>query len=145
MVELKPVDKTPPKEAKNDKPPGPPGPKASGPPSDDGIGGGGGSNGDGIGGVGGTVFGYYAGQVGEQIKAALERNSKTSKAGFKAKTRVVVDKSGRISGLKISTGDPALDAAIKEVLTNLQLREPPPAGMPPGIALVITETRPTPN
>ena len=143
MVELKPQDKTPPKEAKS-TPPGNPGPKASGPPSDNGIGGTGNGNGDNVGGEpGGTVFGYYCGQVGEQIKAALERNGKTNMAGFKGKTRIVVDKSGRITGLKISTGDPATDQAIKDALIGLQLREPPPAGMPPGIILELSGIRPT--
>ena len=149
MVELKPQDKTPPKEAKNDKPPGPPGPKASGPPSDDGIGGAGGNGGDAIGGGGGgTIFGFYASQVGEQIKAALQRNDKTNKASFRnIKTRISVDRTGRIARatLKFSTGDLALDEAIKQVLTNLQLREPPPAGMPPAITLELSGIRPSSN
>ena len=145
MVELKPQDKTPPKESKS-TPPGPPGPKASGPPSDEGIGGAGGGNGDGIGGdPGGTVFGYYAGQVGEQIKKALERNATTSKASFRnIRTRVTVDRTGRIERvtLKVSTGDQALDEAIKQALAGLQLREPPPAGMPPAITLELSGLRP---
>ena len=94
------------------------------------------------------MFGYYAGQVGEQVKAALERSGKTNKASFRSiKTRISVDSTGRIARatLKGSTGDPALDAAIREVLTGLQLREAPPAGMPPSILLDVSEIRPNAN
>ena len=146
MVELKPQDKTPPKqEAKVDRPPGPPGPKASGPPSDDGIGGAGGNGGDGIGGGdGGSVFGYYASQVGDQIRTALERNEKTRNASFHVKVRIWFDTTGRItrSKLSTSTGDAAVDTAIQDqVLATLQLA-PPPQGMPPTIAMNLNEVRP---
>jgi TonB family protein len=145
MVELKPQDKTPPKpEAHNNTPPGPPGPKASGPPSDDGIGGGGGGGGDGIDGEGGSVFGFYASQVGDQVRAALGRNAKTRNASFHVKVRIWFDTTGRITRAKLnsSTGDPAVDSAIKdEVLSTLQLA-PPPQGMPPTIAMNLNEVRP---
>ncbi|MEI9999461.1 MAG: TonB C-terminal domain-containing protein [Verrucomicrobiota bacterium] len=149
MVELKPQDKQPPKpqEAKTDKAPAAPGPKAAGPASDNGIGGGGGDGGDGIGGGGsGTVFGYYAGQVSEQIKAALERNDKTRTASFRIKVRVWSDSSGRIirATLSGSTGDAAIDSIIRDqVLTGLQLQDPPPQGMPMPIVMVLHEVRPS--
>ena len=80
MVELKPQDKQPPKPTPSQAPAAP-GPKASGPPSDEGLGGGGGGGGTGdIGGDGGTVYGYYAGQVGDQIRTFLNANPKISKA-----------------------------------------------------------------
>jgi protein TonB len=146
LVEVKPQDKTPPKpEAKNDKPPGPPGPKVSGQPSDDGIGGGGGNGGgDGVGGDGGSVFGYYANQVGDRIRAELARNSKTKDASFHVKVRVWFDGAGRVtrSALSGSTGDPAVDSAIKdEVLAGLQL-PPPPQGMPTPIVMNFNAVRP---
>ncbi len=146
MVEMKPQDKTPPKpEAKVIAPPGPPGPKANGPPSDDGIGGAGGPGGDGIGGDGGgSVFGYYASQVGDQVRAALGRNAKTRMASFHVKVRIWFDTTGRITRTKLSTstGDAAVDSAIKdEVLASLQLA-PPPQGMPPSITMNLNETRP---
>ena len=146
MVEIKPQDKNPPKlTAHNDKPPGPPGPKASGPPSDDGIGGNNGTGGDGIGGDdGGSVFGYYANQVGDQVRAALGRNAKTRTASFHVEVRIWFDTTGRITRTKLddSTGDPAIDSAIRdEVLASLQLA-PPPQGMPRPITMKLNETRP---
>jgi outer membrane biosynthesis protein TonB len=146
MVELKPQDKTPPKpEAHNDKPPGPPGPK--GPASNEGTNlGGGGGNGDNIGGDGGTVFGYYASQVGDQVRAALSRNDKTRNASFRIKVRVWADANGRIThaALAESTGDPAVDAAIQnQVLVGLQLQQPPPQNMPMPIIMMIREQRPS--
>jgi hypothetical protein len=42
-----------------------------------------------------------------------------------------------------STGHPVVDAAIKEeVLTGLQLEEPPPADMPLPIVIRLTARRP---
>jgi TonB family protein len=145
MVELKPQDKTPPKPSPSPAPPGPPGPKASGPPADDGIGGGpGGPGGDGVGGDGGSVFGYYANQVGDQVRDALGRNAKTRVASFHVKVRIWFDTTGRITRSKLtpSTGDPSVDSAIQDqVLATLQL-SPPPQGMPTPIVMNLNETRP---
>jgi hypothetical protein len=145
MVELKPQDKTPPKpENHTPSPPAAPGPKASGPPSDEGIGGGGGTGGDGIGGDGGgSVFGYYAGQVGDQAQRALSSDPRTRNAKFHVKGRVFFDSSGRVTraALSASSDDPAVDAAIKDVLANLQLPAPP-QGMPPSILMNLEAHRP---
>jgi hypothetical protein len=144
MVEMKPQDKTPPKPTPAPSAPAAPGPKASGPPSDEGIGGGGGNGGDGIGGDGGgSVFGYYAGQVGDQVRAALARDPRTRDAIFHVKGRVYFDSTGRItrSTLSGSGDDPAIDAAIKEVLDSLQLTAPP-QGMPPSVTMNLEAKRP---
>jgi TonB family protein len=146
MVEMKPQDKTPPKPTPS-APPSAPGPKASGPPSDDGIGGGGGGGGDGVGGVGGSVFGYYASQVGDQIRVALTQNGKTRDAGFRTRVRIWFDNTGRVTRSKLnpSTGDPALDSAItNEVLNGMQLPTPP-TGMPTPITMNLIASRPQAN
>ena len=150
MVEQPKVEKQeqkPKQEAKIDKPPGPPGPKASGPPSDDGIGGAGGGGGDGIGGDGGSSkFGWYAAELQERISNALRLNSKTKGASLSVKVRIWADSSGRITRaiLNGSTGDPAIDAALKnEVLIGLQLQDPPPQDMPMPIVMMIREQRPS--
>ena len=144
MVELKPQDKTPPKQEAKAAAPSVPGPKASGPPSDEGIGGTGSSGDAGIGGDGsGSVFGYYASQVGDEVRAALGRDPRTRNASFHVKGRVFFDANGRItrSTLASSSDDPAVDAAIKEVLSDLQL-SPPPQGMPPSVSMKLEATRP---
>ncbi len=148
MVEQPKVSKPEPKpEAKVDKPPGPPGPKASGPPSDDGIGGAGGGGGNGgIGGGGGSKYGWYASQVQARIADALRQNSKTRDVTLRIKVRIWSDASGRITRAELSgsSGDPNVDKAIKsEVLTGLQLQEPPPSDMPMPIVMMIQEQRPT--
>jgi hypothetical protein len=56
-----------------------------------------------------------------------------------------VDNTGRITkvGLSKSTGDPAVDAAIKnEALADISLSEPPPAGMPMPIVMHFSAKRP---
>jgi outer membrane biosynthesis protein TonB len=149
MVEQPKVNKPEekPKEAKNDKPPGPPGPKATGPASDDGIGGTGGGGGDGLGGGnGGSKYGWYAAEVQERIANALRQNSKTRSASVKIKARIWADATGRITRAELSgsSGNSDVDAALKnEVLTGLQLQEPPPKDMPMPIVMMIRAQRPS--
>jgi protein TonB len=90
-------------------------------------------------------FGWYAGQVQSKISEALRNNRKTHVAELNIRARIWPDASGRITRAQLtgSTGDPSLDTAIQdEVLTGLQLREPPPAGMPMPIVLQLTAKRP---
>jgi TonB family protein len=59
--------------------------------------------------------------------------------------RVWPDATGRITRAKLdrSTGDAALDAAIRdEALSGLQLQQPPPEGMPTPIVLRVSARRP---
>ena len=117
---------------------------ASGPPSDFGIGGGGSGNGSGVGG-GGSRFGWYASEVVSRVTSALHENEKTRNARLKMRVRIWSDANGRISRVELSgsSGDPAVDSAIKnDVLTGLQLEEPPPADMPMPIVMQINEQRP---
>ena len=147
MVEQPKVVKPEPKpEAKLDKPPGPPGPKASGPPSDEGIGGSG-SGDNGIGGNGqtGSKYGWYAVQVQEAIADALRRNARTRDAKLHLQVRIWSDASGRITSalLAESSGDPSIDAAVKdEVLTGLRLPDGLPSDMPMPIVLRVNAQRP---
>jgi hypothetical protein len=75
----------------------------------------------------------------------LRQNSKTRDARLKLRVRIWSDTSGRItrSELSGSSGDASVDTAIQnEVLTGLQLQEPPPADMPMPIVMLIDEQRP---
>jgi len=145
LVELKPQDKTPPKPESKPAAPAAPGPKVSGPPSDAGIGGGDGTGGDGIGGDGGgSVFGYFASQVGDQIRSALSNNPKTSKAAFRARLHVWLDGTGRITRVTLthSADDPSVDDAIKSDVLIGQIVGAPPQGMPMPIVMNIDGKRP---
>lgn len=87
----------------------------------------------------------YAGQVKTRIQQALESNPRTRKAGMTIEIRVWPDASGRITRAKLanSTGDTALDALIRdEILTGLQISQPPPEGMPAPIIMRISARRP---
>ncbi len=87
----------------------------------------------------------YAGQVQMRIADALRKNRRTRNANAHIDVRIWPDSLGRITRAQLasSTGDAAVDAAIKdEVLTGLQLQEPPPAGMPMPIVLRVTARRP---
>lgn len=93
-------------------------------------------NGGGFGGPkggSGSKYGYYAGMVQSKVTQALQSNSRTRSAIMDIKVRIWPDSTGRIMRAEIegTTHDAKLDAAIKnEVLTNLQLSQPPPPGMP---------------
>jgi hypothetical protein len=96
-------------------------------------------------GGGGNLWGWYAGQVQTRVADALRKNPRTSSATLNIRVKVWPDASGRIGRAQLvgTTGDRAMDAAIQnEVLTGLQLQEPPPAGMPAPIILRINAKRP---
>lgn len=104
-----------------------------------------GSGGNGFGGGGGSRFDWYAGQVQRGVADALRNNSKTREATLSVKVRVWADATGRISRAELigSTGDPALDQALRDqVLLGLQLSEGPPEGMPMPVLLRLTARRP---
>jgi periplasmic protein TonB len=132
------------------KAPGPLGVNAKGEGAGDSFGlvgrpGGNGLLGDGGGGGGGTRWGWYAGEVQATIEKALRDNPRTRAAALRVEVRIWPDKLGRITRIELtgSTGEPALDSAIKnEVLNGLQLQEPPPPDMPLPIVMRLTERRP---
>jgi protein TonB len=93
----------------------------------------------------GSKWGWYASQVQSRIQQALQQNRKTRTASLSLEVRVWADATGRINRAQLagSTGDPTLDSALRdEVLTGLQLQEPPPEGMPAPITLRLTARRP---
>ena len=93
----------------------------------------------------GSKWGWYASQMQSRIQQALQQNRKTRSANMSVKVRVWPDPSGRIRRAQLaeSTGDPSLDGVLRdEVLTGLQLNEPPPGDMPAPITLRVTARRP---
>jgi outer membrane biosynthesis protein TonB len=93
----------------------------------------------------GSRYGWYAAQVQSTIADALRKNPRTREANFRIEVRVWPDLTGRITRATLAgtSGDPAVDAAIKaDVLTGLQLKEPPPAGLPLPIVMRLTARRP---
>ncbi len=93
-----------------------------------------------------TKWGWYAAQVQSSITDALRKNPRTRKANVRIDVRIWADPAtGRVTRatLASSTGDTALDAAIRDqVLTGLQLQQPPPEGMPMPIVMRVTARRP---
>lgn len=87
----------------------------------------------------------YAGQMKSRIQQALESNARTRKAGMTIEVRVWPDATGLITRAKLanSTGDRELDDIIQnQILTGLQISQPPPEGMPTPILMRITARRP---
>ena len=97
-------------------------------------------------GGGGGKWDQYAGQVQSKIGEALRRNPKTKSASIaKLEVRIWPDGTGRVTRAQLvgSTNDSAMDSAIQnQVLTGLQLAEPPPAGMKLPIILRLSASRP---
>jgi TonB family protein len=109
-----------------------------------GVGGGGGGGG-GFGGGRGTKFGYYSGQVKGRLIDALRSHKKTRTAVMDVQVKIWVDDTGHVSKVALgkSTGDPALDSAIKnEALSEITMSEPPPQGMPMPIVMHFSAKRP---
>jgi protein TonB len=144
----KPIEKPkddPVKNTKNDEPPGPLSldAKAEGPGDLFQLGGHPGGNP--YGGGGGSRWGWYASMVQAQIESALRANEKTRNAVMQVEIRLWADSAGRVSRIQLvsSTGDTALDAAIRnEVFGSLVLREPPPKDMPMPMVTRVTARRP---
>ena len=147
-----------PDEAKPDEPPPPDSTPEittnnAGPGGDDGFGlgkyNGANGNGRGIGGNGtgrgGSKFGWYAAKVQRSIQDAVSREPRMKKASMRMEVRIWADGTGRITrtSLKGSTGDSDLDSTIKnDLLTGLQLTDPPPADMPMPIVMVLSARKP---
>ena len=89
----------------------------------------------------GGKWDHYAVSVQNTIAETLRRNSDVRHASFSLKVRVWADANGRITRANLmgSSGEPAIDQAIRnQVLTGLQLPEPPPADMPMPINMRIS-------
>lgn len=111
------------------------------------IGGGAGGNGTRIGGnrLSAGRFGVYAAKVQSTIREALANHPFTRSATPNLQVQIWVDASGRIRRARLvgSSGSPAVDQAIRDqVLTGLQLPQPPPADMPMPIHLRIAARKP---
>jgi len=109
-----------------------------------GRGGGGMIGGRGKGG-GGSQFGWYAGRVQSAVTSALRNHRSTRSAQLTVKARIWVDAGGRVTRASIegSSGNPVVDKAIEQdILSGLQLPEPPPDGMPMPIVMRISAARP---
>lgn len=104
-----------------------------------------GGTGKGNGKGGGSKYGFYAGQVQSRVVDALRNHKKTRSATLNVKVRIWADSTGRVTKATLSgtSGDASVDRAIRdEILTGLQLQNPPPEGMPMPIVMHISATRP---
>lgn len=88
--------------------------------------------GGGLFGRGGGGGGSWGGYVETHIRRALQRDPRTRSAQGFIRVSVVIDEGGRFSSarLRSTTGDPALDAAVREVLASLA---PLGRGRPDGV------------
>jgi hypothetical protein len=151
MTEQQPVQEEKKEEAPKEKPPDAPAPLGTGITgpgggADLGLGSGlGGGGGWGNGAGGGTKYGWYASEVQKAIAGAVRANAKTRTSTMSVTVRIWPDASGRIAKARV-TGDsidPDTRATLEnEVLTGLQLSDPPPADMPLPIVMRLTAQRP---
>jgi hypothetical protein len=81
--------------------------------------------------------------VQTRIGDALRSNPATRRASMSVTVRIWPDSSGRIIKARISGGDPTLDATLQnDILTGLQLPDPPPSYMPLPIVMRVSAQRP---
>lgn len=87
---------------------------------------------------------WYAGMVQTSVADMLRRSPQIRTSSLNLTVRIWSDPSGRITRAKLAetTSDPKIDQAIQDALTGIQLKEPPPAGMPLPIVMKITAKRP---
>lgn len=99
--------------------------------------------GDVIGGGGGTGdrngWQLYAGTIRSQIEGALRRDDKTRYGRWRISVAIWLSASGTVTRADIvgSSGDSAVDGAIKGDLDGLGVGEAPPQGMPQPVHLRI--------
>jgi protein TonB len=149
LPEEKPEETPPEPKPADDPPPLGTGIKGDGPPDGFGLSGSGTGRIGGLGSGGGSrsKWGWYAGQVQRSVSDALRSHRRTRNAMMNSiEVRIWPDRStGRVTRVSLSpsTGDAALDAAIRdEVLGGLQLQQAPPDGMPTPIVMRINARRP---
>lgn len=97
-------------------------------------------------GVGGNAsrFGWYAGRVQNTISSAIRNHKLTRSSRMTVKARIWVDRTGRVTRATIegTSGDAEIDRALQnEILTGIQLPDPPPDGMPMPILMRINASR----
>lgn len=97
-------------------------------------------------GVGGNSsrFGWYAGRVQNTISSAIRNHKLTRTSRMTVKARIWVDRTGRVTRATIegTSGDAEIDRALQnEILTGIQLPDPPPDGMPMPILMRINASR----
>ena len=103
-----------------------------------------GGNGNGGDGGGGSKYGWYASEVQTRIADAL-RNNPAHAQGQHEPHRPHLARFLRPhhQGPPLRPGDPALDATIRDdILTGMQLADPPPSDMPLPIVMRVSAQRP---
>lgn len=91
-----------------------------------------------------STWAPYAGSAASRIADAMRRHSKLKNSTLSITAKVWIDSTGRITRATTqSTGDPALDAALRdEILAGMQLSGPPPQGMKMPLNLKLNARRP---
>lgn len=91
-----------------------------------------------------STWAPYAGQAASRIADAMRRHGKLKHSNMTITAKVWIDATGRITRATTqSSGDAALDAALRdEVLNGMQLSGPPPEGMKMPVNLKLSARRP---
>ncbi|MFA5952444.1 MAG: TonB C-terminal domain-containing protein [Hyphomicrobium sp.] len=97
----------------------------------------------GAGGGGGSRWGWYASRVQSEIEQALRRNEATRSAVVQVQLQIWADSSGVVNRVRIvsSSGDAAIDDAIRRILESGLSLGAPPQDMPMPIVTRISARR----
>jgi hypothetical protein len=95
-------------------------------------------------GVGGneTVIEHYAAKIQQPIEAALCQSDETRPGAYRLALQMWIDDAGRVERTRLLTAmdDARREAQVRRVLNGLAL-EPPPAGMPQPVTLLLLPKR----
>ena len=91
-----------------------------------------------------SMWTKYANGAATRIADAMRRHNRLKHSSLNVIARVWIDSTGRITRADTeSTGDGALDAALRnEILNGMQLSGPPPEGMVMPVKLKLNARRP---
>lgn len=90
-------------------------------------------------GVGPSALRVYGGVVQMDVRKALERHEKTKSGNYRVGARLWIGPSGAVGRAEIfeETGNTERDAAIRDVLAELTISQPPPAGLPQPVSIKV--------
>jgi TonB family protein len=91
-----------------------------------------------------TKYGWYTSKIQEEIKVKVKKqltqDGGIPKGKLQALVKIVLDAKGRIIKYELvgTSGNSKMDEALRVILAQIRISEPPPEGMPTGMTIKVT-------